>query len=330
MKKSIIILLLCASTFNVFSQLKISSNNKIGVGTEPDNNYAVTMTGDVFIKGSNNTYIRLLASSGSGGPFVDISPSSNQVGYSYLGYYNQWYSTYLKYLYVYNNLTLFGSFYNYSDKSVKKDINQLSFDKDRFNQLKPVSYNMVDSLELNKKNGKKETLKFEKKEHPIKGFLAQDVQKIYPELVEEDGETGLLKIKPLEFIPILVKAIQTQQGEIDNLKKEIANFSSNPSKIKLSNTNNSLGEALPAMLYQNNPNPVSQPTQIKYYLPSTVQNAYLCIYDLQGKQLKQIAISGRGNGSQLIKASEFVAGIYLYGLIADDNEVDTKRMTLTN
>lgn len=331
MKKSIIFLLLCTSTFNVFSQFKITSNNKIGIGTAPDNNYAVTMNGDVFIKGYyNNTYIRLWSGASSGGPFVDISPSSNTVGYSYLGYYNRWYMTNLSYLYVYNNLTLFGNFYNYSDKNLKKDICQLSFNKDLFSQLKPVSYNMVDSLQMKKKNGENETLKFEKKEYPIKGFLAQDVQKIFPELVEEDTENGLLKIKTLEFIPILVKAIQAQQEEIDALKKEINNFTSNPSKVRSSNISLFPDEISPAVLYQNNPNPFSQSTQIKYYLPSTVQNAYLCIYDLQGKQLKQMSISERGNGSLLISASEFVAGIYLYGLIIDGNEVDIKRMILTN
>jgi hypothetical protein len=55
----------------------------------------------------------------------------------------------------------------------------------------------------------------------------------------------------------------------------------------------------------------------------------LCIYDLQGKQLKQINIAERGEGVQVIPASEFTAGIYLYGLIADGNQVDMKRMILT-
>jgi hypothetical protein len=85
-----------------------------------------------------------------------------------------------------------------------------------------------------------------------------------------------------------------------------------------------------SQLFQNNPNPFSKSTQIKYYLPSTVQNAMLCIYDLQGKQLKKITITERGNSAQIISGSEFAAGIYLYGLMADGNEVDVKRMILTN
>jgi len=84
-----------------------------------------------------------------------------------------------------------------------------------------------------------------------------------------------------------------------------------------------------AKLYQNTPNPFNQSTQIQFYVPETVNKALLCIYDLQGKQLKQTVITQRGYGIETIFASEFRAGIYLYALLADGNQVDVKRMILT-
>ena len=50
---------------------------------------------------------------------------------------------------------------------------------------------------------------------------------------------------------------------------------------------------------------------------------------LSGRQLKQITLSERGEGSVTINGSELTAGIYLYALIADGREVDVKRMILT-
>ena len=79
----------------------------------------------------------------------------------------------------------------------------------------------------------------------------------------------------------------------------------------------------------NVPNPFNQSTQIKYYLPETVSKALLCIYNLQGKQLKQIMITQRGYSIETVFSSEFSAGIYLYALIADGNQMDVKRMILT-
>ena len=70
-------------------------------------------------------------------------------------------------------------------------------------------------------------------------------------------------------------------------------------------------------------------TQIKFYVPERVNTALLCIYDLQGKQLKQTVITQRGNGVETVYASEFAAGIYLYALIAEGNQVDVKKMILT-
>jgi len=84
-----------------------------------------------------------------------------------------------------------------------------------------------------------------------------------------------------------------------------------------------------ATLYQNNPNPFSEKTEIRFLLPESVNAATLYIYDMQGTQLKSIPVQQRGNGSVVIHGSELQAGMYLYALTADGQEVDTKRMMLT-
>jgi len=66
-----------------------------------------------------------------------------------------------------------------------------------------------------------------------------------------------------------------------------------------------------------------------FFMAQTVSKALLCIYDLQGTQLKQTLITQRGDGIETVFASEFPAGIYLYALLADGNQVDVKRMILT-
>jgi len=50
---------------------------------------------------------------------------------------------------------------------------------------------------------------------------------------------------------------------------------------------------------------------------------------MQGSQIKQIAVNERGDTSVIIEGSTLKAGIYYYTLIADDKEVDTKKMILT-
>ena len=65
------------------------------------------------------------------------------------------------------------------------------------------------------------------------------------------------------------------------------------------------------------------------YLPNTVSKAVLYIYTVQSEQIKQLTIHERGNTSATIEGHTLKAGTYLYTLIADGKEVDTKKMILT-
>ncbi|WP_348655395.1 tail fiber domain-containing protein, partial [uncultured Roseivirga sp.] len=52
------------------------------------------------------------------------------------------------------------------------------------------------------------------------GFIAQDVQKIFPQLVEAD-EHGYLSLNYAQLTPVLVEAIKEQQTQIESLQKEV-------------------------------------------------------------------------------------------------------------
>lgn len=102
--------------------------------------------------------------------------------------------------------------YTPSDQRLKKDIIELAggvLDKILKLQAKQYRYN---SEVANAK--------------PSIGFLAQDVQKYFPELVGEmparDGSTSYLNLNYAGFGVIAIKAIQEQQTQIDALKKENA------------------------------------------------------------------------------------------------------------
>ena len=51
-------------------------------------------------------------------------------------------------------------------------------------------------------------------------MLAQDVQKLFPELVTEGGD-GYLSINYVELIPLLIQAVQDLSEEVEELKAQI-------------------------------------------------------------------------------------------------------------
>ena len=245
---------------------------------------------------------------------------------------------------VNGDIATYGTLQIYSDEKIKENISSLNGCLNKLSMINGKSYykkvrpdymtkktsfskNLSDTTYLKHQSQKTDTVK----QLEI-GLLAQEVETVFPELVKKD-KNGLLSVNYIGLIPILIESIKEQQKQIEDLTTQIKVSTSQSSKApSYSNNSNqikSLDESLPIALYQNNPNPFSQSTEIKYYLPKTVNKALLCIYDLQGKQLKQITIAERGEGSQTINGAEFSAGIYLYGLIADGQQVDVKRMILT-
>ena len=80
---------------------------------------------------------------------------------------------------------------------------------------------------------------------------------------------------------------------------------------------------------QNVPNPFNHSTLIPFYLPKSVKSASICVYNLQGTQLKRFELTDRGESSITISSSDFNAGIYFYALIADGIEADIKRMVIS-
>ncbi|MDR1370838.1 MAG: T9SS type A sorting domain-containing protein [Dysgonamonadaceae bacterium] len=100
--------------------------------------------------------------------------------------------------------------------------------------------------------------------------------------------------------------------------------------LKSSKATTGLSELLAAgaTLQQNTPNPFTEQTTIRYYLPQDVRSASVCIFDLQGKMLKKLDAPA-GDQTLTISGSELRAGTYLYALIADGKKVNTKRMILT-
>ena len=84
-----------------------------------------------------------------------------------------------------------------------------------------------------------------------------------------------------------------------------------------------------AMLEQNVPNPFANTTTIGYTLPQSRNGgspAKIIITDKNGRQLKQLNLSGAGKGTVTVDASLLASGAYNYSLYVDGKLVATKQM----
>ncbi|MFZ5941565.1 MAG: tail fiber domain-containing protein [Bacteroidota bacterium] len=63
------------------------------------------------------------------------------------------------------------------------------------------------------------------------GYIAQEVQEVYPRMVSYNEQEGIYQISQMELIPVMNKAIQEQQAEIDELRKENEELRSEVARI---------------------------------------------------------------------------------------------------
>ncbi len=244
---------------------------------------------------------------------------------------------------VYSSTGVYAS----SDQNLKQNIKDFPNAMSIIDQLKPKQYDF-------KHEGVYSKMNLPMGNHY--GLIAQDVEKILPNLVKnskfnmpsnsKDGkrqdsaktENESMSFKSLnytEFIPILIKAVQEQQQtinglqqQIDDLKTMITNLaqgkpvSSVPAAGSASVNNVSISGAT---LEQNVPNPLSNTTSIRYTIPSISANAQLVINDFNGKMIRQVSLQP-GAGVVNIDASTMSTGAYSYTLVINGKAIATKKM----
>lgn len=183
------------------------------------------------------------------------------------------------------------------------------------------------------------------------GFIAQELQAVFPELVKgsrysipdangvEASSKTFLSVNYLGLISILYKGIQEQQAEIQQLREAVGVLTAAPAGNTVLTgrgteetgrivTREGTFETSRFSLSQNTPNPFSSTTTIRYTLPAGLRNATIAVFDLSGKMLLQF--NGLTGKTQVdVNGNSLQPGMYIYSLLADGQEVISKKMILT-
>jgi hypothetical protein len=314
--KSIFFLFTFVLSIDTYAQIKVFSNNQVNIGTPTFTvpAFDVNLYGRWFLMGGRGSYTSSLFKCDTGNSDPRLwSPTGtlvfyNSDGVGVTGYMDIQVKT----------------CYQYSDVNAKTNINSLTNSLEKIKKLRGVTYNWKTTTSAaNSVNAKPGKLEY--------GLIAQEVEAVVPDLVLTNDSTQGKMLSYTGIIPLLIEALKELSAQVDDQKQQIAALKGQGSTYKSAQIPTELkpvGESA-AALSQNVPNPFNQTTKISYFLPKAVQNSVLYIYDMKGLQIKSIPIQSAGNGSITINSSGFSPGMYIYTLVADGMEIDTKRMILT-
>lgn len=255
------------------------------------------------------------------------------------------------------DLNYTGTLTNISDGRMKKSIKKMNRTLEKVMQLQPKNY------EFDHKKFHFANLP----EGNQYGFISQEVEELFPELVHtaihsfndlsdpdqpKSNPTEIKTLNYIGFIPILTRAIQEQQSELEDVVQLAEQLETENAQLRTQNNDLAerlnrieqklAGMSLPnsttnvisatvsnAMLAQNAPNPFSENTSIHFHIPEQIQQASLQIVDMNGNVLKNIVIAARGAGQLDLQARTLSAGSYSYQLVLDGQITETRKMILT-
>ena len=243
---------------------------------------------------------------------------------------------------------------NLSDAQVKTNVNTFNA-LATVKTLSPVKYNFT--------NANVPQLNF--KPSTDYGFIAQQLETVYPELVDTVrveatfdslgvvvNATKVLKtVNYKAMSALLVRSIQEQQLTIDSLRNAhtkqdsinqlvqqqlaalasqintcCANTTSRNNNTTIDQLDIELSDKDAIVLNQNVPNPFAEQTTITFNIPASVVKAQLIFYNSNGQVIQTVDIKTRGKGKVNVFAADLSTGLYHYTLVADGKVADSKKM----
>ena len=98
-----------------------------------------------------------------------------------------------------------GDFNDTSDIALKENISEISSSYEKVKQLNPVKFNWKEEEE----KGTDEQI----------GFIAQEVEEVYPELVR--GEEGSRSVNVVGLVSVLTKTVQELTQKVEELEDKL-------------------------------------------------------------------------------------------------------------
>lgn len=255
-------------------------------------------------------------------------------------------NTRFRYLYVKKVQALESSYA--SDGRYKENIRDLGASASLLEALRPVSFDFKADVQTGDTVGLQGKV----------GFIAQEVREVLPGLVEYLPEADLYTLNYVGMIPYLVKAFQEERLEARELREENRKLVQDVEELREEmDEMKAMVESLRAMLqpgtkapqapvsnedfgnragmqdcklYQNQPNPFTETTVIRYELPQGTRGAGLQVFDMQGRKVMERELpQGIGTGQEEIKGNSLQPGMYTYSLVVSGKVMDSKKMVVT-
>jgi FtsZ-binding cell division protein ZapB len=258
---------------------------------------------------------------------------------------------------VYGDAYTSGSSWYTSDEKLKNNIKTLNNGIELLRKLNPVTYEFKNDVYFKPEKGDTTApIKMELAKGKQYGFLAQDLEKVIPEMVLTRPD-GYKNVNYNQLFGVLVQGFKEQDVRVTESVQTINSLNSEVTSLKESNalmlgllqdmqrrldeiaaTGNrtdeqaareaGLADAGRSYIMQTDPNPFTEQTVIKYNIAGFQKEAQIVITDDNAQKLFNFNIEEKGTGQVMLSGNSLKQGGYIAQLIVDGKVVDTRKLVL--
>ncbi|MEM6718462.1 MAG: tail fiber domain-containing protein [Bacteroidota bacterium] len=291
----------------------------VAVQVETDGGEAIGV--DVVAKSGNNDTFGVRSEIGGGGG-ISIGPvtfnaaifgSAAVAANRFAGYFD-------------GNVTVVGGTFTASDERLKENIKAEENVLEKLNQLETVTYTFKENENLNLPS---------QLQH---GFLAQNIEEVFPELVttinkpvfdkkDRTKQVSTFEYKAVNYtglISVLASSLKDMNNKMTVLETELADLRNELAAAKNSLEGNNDEVELGFTMEQNRPNPFTNQTVINYTMPGDAK-AVISVFDMSGKFVRDYNLASQ-RGKVTISSSEIGKGMFIYSLVSNGEIMVTKKM----
>ncbi|MFN8209189.1 MAG: tail fiber domain-containing protein [Bacteroidales bacterium] len=214
---------------------------------------------------------------------------------------------------------VYGTVVNISDLRLKENVAGMTDMLSRINLLNPVSFDYtIDYSGVSDEGTRSQLIQWDQGR---KGFVAQDVQKIFPQLVKVNEADSMLYLQYTGLVPVLVQGMKEQNEQIISLLREISKFGSDTE-------NDALNTGPEGFLFSASVGSSGQPMEIPYYVSDDAIGMELRITDLQADPVLNLSLTDKGLARISIPSFSLPPGMYYCNLILDKKQCDSKLLMI--
>jgi hypothetical protein len=145
-----------------------------------------------------------------------------------------------------------------------------------------------------------------------------------------DAAGNLYRATSTAAMPAPASEVEDLKNTVEDLKAEVAELKSMLYELKgLGSETDWKVDGAANKLFQNVPNPSDKTTRIEYILNRDCNDAYITLYDMNGKSIDRIAVKATaGKSSVQVNLEKLAAGSYSYALFVNGAKQDAKIMQI--